>query len=324
MLPYIHVKDLSLGPLTLHPFGVLVALGVVIGTWLATWRARTRGMDLVRLNSFVTWMLVAGFIGGHMLDSIFYHPKEVMKDPLSLIRLWEGLSSFGGFVGGVIGITLWKYFEYVPGAAKADAPAKAEAEGGDDAPAPAAKRGWFPIARRAVPETAMPFMDVILSVFPVAWIFGRSGCSVVHDHPGAVSSVKGAFMTVAYPGPGERPQWEHAVDFFRGSVHRYDLGLMELSFTIVLSALLALTWRRRLPTGSYIVAVCLAYAPVRFAMDRLRITEGDSADPRYGGLTPAQWACVALFGVGLLTALWMRSMAKRGIDLTDRVLVTPR
>ncbi|MFO0672800.1 MAG: hypothetical protein U0235_24820 [Polyangiaceae bacterium] len=48
--------------------------------------ARTRGMDLVRLNSFVTWMLVAGFIGGHMLDSIFYHPKEVMKDPLSLIR----------------------------------------------------------------------------------------------------------------------------------------------------------------------------------------------------------------------------------------------
>lgn len=319
MLPYIHVKDLSLGPLTLHPFGVLVALGVVIGTWLATWRARTRGIDLVRLNSFVTWMLVAGFIGGHMLDSIFYHPKEVMKDPLSLIRLWEGLSSFGGFVGGIIGIALWKYFEYVPGSAPPPVIAEGSAEG-DAAAAAAPKRGFFPIRRRAVTETAMPFMDIILSVFPVAWIFGRSGCSVVHDHPGAVAAVKGAFMTVAYPGPGERPQWEHAVDFFHGSVHRYDLGLMELSFTIVLSALLASTWRRRLPTGSYIVAVCLSYAPVRFAMDRLRITDGESADPRYGGFTPAQWACIALFATGLLTALWMRSMRKRGIDLTDRVL----
>lgn len=314
MLPYIHVKDLPIGPLTLHPFGVLVALGVVLGTWLATWRARQRGIDLVRLNSFVTWMLVAGFIGGHVLDSIFYHPKEVMREPLSLIMIWTGLSSFGGFVGGAIGIALWKYFEVAP----APAPSSASAEGEGEAP-PKGRRGFLGIRKRLVPETAMPFMDLILSVFPAAWIFGRSGCSVVHDHPGAIAA-KGAFMSVAYPGAGDRPQWEHFVDFYRGSVHRYDLGLMELSFTIVLSAFLALTWRKKLPTGSYIVAVCLSYAPVRFAMDRLRITDGEAADPRYAGFTPAQWACIALFAAGVGTALWMRSMSKKGIDLGDRVL----
>jgi phosphatidylglycerol:prolipoprotein diacylglycerol transferase len=302
MLPYIHIKDLSLGPLTLHPFGVLVALGVVIGTWLTTWRARQRGIDLLRLNSFVTWMLVAGFVGDHVLDSLFYHPKEVMRDPLSLIRLWEGLSSFGGFVGALIGIVLWNYFEVAPK--------------GDE------RRGFLGLRRRAEPETAMPFMDVILSVFPVAWMFGRSGCSVVHDHPGALTE-KGAFMSVAYPGPGDRPHWDHFVEFFRGSTHRYDLGLMELTFTIVLAAIVASTWRKRVPTGSYIVAVCFAYAPVRFAMDRLRITEGESADPRYAGFTPAQWACIALFAAAILTGLWVWSMQKRGIDLTDRVLAKP-
>ena len=48
MLPYIHVKDLPIGPLTLHPFGVLVAIGVVIGTWLATWRARRNDTHRMR------------------------------------------------------------------------------------------------------------------------------------------------------------------------------------------------------------------------------------------------------------------------------------
>ena len=40
MIPYIHVPDLHVGPLPLHPFGILVATGVLIGTALATRRAR--------------------------------------------------------------------------------------------------------------------------------------------------------------------------------------------------------------------------------------------------------------------------------------------
>src|SRR5215471_9303262 len=114
MIPYIHVPDLKLGPLTLHPFGLLVATGVIIGTWLATHRARQRGFDLDKLNSFITWMLVAGFLGGHMLDEIFYHPKELLAAPLDFFLPWKGLSSFGGFVGAFIGIVLWKYFEAIP------------------------------------------------------------------------------------------------------------------------------------------------------------------------------------------------------------------
>ncbi len=109
MLPFIHVGDMKLGPIPLHPFGLLVATGVILGTNITLWRARKRGIDLELLNSFITWMLVAGFIGGHMLDQIFYHPQEVIRQPLTLVGLWLGLSSFGGFTGGLIGILLWKY-----------------------------------------------------------------------------------------------------------------------------------------------------------------------------------------------------------------------
>jgi phosphatidylglycerol:prolipoprotein diacylglycerol transferase len=300
MVPFIHVPDGKLGPLTIHPFGVLVATGVLVGTLLATRRARRLGYDLDKLNSFITWMLAFGFIGGHVFDEIFYHPEEVLRRPWSLLMLWEGLSSFGGFFGGIIGVTLWKYFE---------ARERVRVLG-------------FPIYsfhKRKAPAPILAFVDCIIAVFPVAWIFGRSGCSVVHDHPGA-RAPEDFFLAVAYPNPSPStyipPHVERTsvgfIDFVHGDYPRFDLGLLEL----VVAFFFALTWSRRTAVGSYIVAAALSYAPVRFVMDFFRITEGEAADKRYFALTFAQWSCVALFVFGLLLIAKIRSMAKRGIDPT--------
>jgi phosphatidylglycerol:prolipoprotein diacylglycerol transferase len=311
MIPYIHVPDLHLGPLTLHPFGLLVATGVIIGTALATSRARRLGVDLDRLNSFITWMLAGGFIGGHMLDEIFYHPSEIVHRWYSLFMLWEGLSSFGGFTGGLIGVLLWRYFEVTPS---------------------------YAIHRRAVAQPILPFCDIILAVFPVAWIFGRSGCSTVHDHPGAllreVTDPLHGLLAVAYgplhlsPEAWGAPRTRFGpIDFYVGRDPRFDLGTLELMFTIVLAFLLALTWRKKLATGTYVVVVSLAYAPVRFAMDFLRITVAEdpaNADLRYGvgaiQLTPAQWESAALLVFGIVMAFYVRSLKKRGIDPMDDVM----
>ena len=81
----------------------------------------------------------------------------------------------------------------------------------------------------------------------------------------------------------------------------------------------ALTWRKKLPTGSYIAAVALAYAPVRFAMDFLRLREGESSDPRYGQLTPAQWQCIMLFVFGLAMVAVIRRNIQKGVDPLDKV-----
>jgi phosphatidylglycerol:prolipoprotein diacylglycerol transferase len=48
--------------------------------------------------------------------------------------------------------------------------------------------------------------------------------------------------------------------------------------------------------------MCTAYAPVRFALDFLRERDGSGllgADPRYAGLTPAQWASFGLLATGI-------------------------
>lgn len=278
MIPYIHFDTIHVGPIPIQPFGLLVALGVVIGVELAKRRGRSHGLPSEELSSFIGWMLVAGFIGGHVLDEIFYHPSQILEAPWSLLYLWAGLSSFGGFTGALVGVVLWKFLEMKP---------------------------MFDIGRfvtvvrpvrRAKPLSILPYSDVILAVFPVAWAFGRMGCTVVHDHPGLRA---GAWMplSVAYgAGPVE------SFGFFElrhGNIPRYDLGFLEMLFAVVISLFFAATWRKRLPLGWYAAVLPIVYAPVRFGLDFLRLDDPAGGDLRYGSLTPAQWACMALFVGGL-------------------------
>jgi phosphatidylglycerol---prolipoprotein diacylglyceryl transferase len=258
-IPYLYIPELTIipkgifrgfppVPFSIKPFGALVATGVYIGAVLATRQGRRLGLNDRVMASFMVWVLVVGFLGGHMLDVIFYYPGQVLTDPLSLLRLWEGLSSFGGFTGAIIGGFLWK-LRY-----RAD---------------------------------ILPYSDVVASSFPTGWILGRTGCSIAHDHPGLPSD---AWFAVQYPDGG-----------------RFDLGLYEMLLTIPLA--LAFLWLRKKPRpwGFYLGAMTIAYAPVRFALDFLRVA-GPVAerggyvagvDPRYAGLTPAQWACFGMLSLGV-------------------------
>lgn len=263
LVPYLHFEDWVIVPqgffngsfppvpLSIKPFGVLVALGVYLGGYLAIRQAKKLGLDERATFSFILHVVGVGFVGGHVLDSIFYYPERVLADPLTLIRLWEGLSSFGGFVGAAVGGWLW------------------------------GRRYRTPI---------LPYVDVVASAFPVGWVFGRAGCSLAHDHPGMRSEI---WFAVRYPDGG-----------------RFDLGLYEMLLTIPLAIAFLFLRRKPRPWGFYLGVMSVAYAPWRFALDFLRARDVTIVDPRYLGLTPAQWACFALlvFGIWRLS----RSLAMAG------------
>ena len=119
-IPYLQIPELTVipkglfgsfpsGPFSIKPFGTLVALGVYVGSILTTRLGKRLGLHERVLTSFAAWVVGIGFLGGHMLDVIFYYPGQVLRDPLSLFRIWEGLSSFGGFSGAIIGGFSWKW-----------------------------------------------------------------------------------------------------------------------------------------------------------------------------------------------------------------------
>lgn len=245
MIPYFTTADKDLGPI--HWFGVLVLIGVLLGMSLARWRARKLGLDAKNLESFIWWMLVGGFVGGHVLGDLLYFPDEVKKDPISLLYIWKSQSSFPGFVGAAIGAFLWKRF-----------PGKGE-----------------PI---------LPFSDVILSVFPISWTFGRIGCALVHDHPGKAAGGPFRFLAVNYPAgnlhgipPG--PHW--------------NLGLLEVPCALAIAIVCMILWRKPRRPGFYIGIVAVSYAPIRFLLDFLR-----TGDVHYLGLTPGQYVAILLFLLG--------------------------
>jgi len=160
LVPFVEIPDLVLvqghgpgggfpeQPISIKPFGVLVAIGVYVGAYLAIREGKRRGLDERELTSCLVWVVSFGFIGAHALDVLAYYPREVLADPLLLLRLWEGLSSFGGFIGACAG-----------------------------------GFAWAALRRKKI----LPYADVFSSVFPVGWIFGRLGCTLAHDHPGIAS-----------------------------------------------------------------------------------------------------------------------------------------
>jgi phosphatidylglycerol:prolipoprotein diacylglycerol transferase len=91
-------------------YGLAYVLGFVGGAWLFQRYAKA---GRSRLPAEKAWdliiVLVAGvMIGGRLGSFIFYHPDDLIHDPLSFFRVWEGgMASHGGFIG--LAIALWWY-----------------------------------------------------------------------------------------------------------------------------------------------------------------------------------------------------------------------
>ena len=278
--------------LPIQPFGLLVATGVMLGYKLGERRAKQVGFDLMAYADLVAHILVGGFVAGHVLDAIAYHPAQVADDfhqivngtfwkdaedgirfPYTL-KLWAGLSSFGGFSGAAFGSFVWKL-------------------------------------RRKVSLTELIAVnDVVIWALPVGWLFGRIGCFVVHDHPGIVTDFPLAVADYQVGYPPYQP--------------RHDLGLYEVFWCLGMLPILWWLQYKKLPRGFFLGFVPTMYAPARFGFDFLRASSeelGDHADPRYFGLTPGHYASLSLLVVGL--AFFWRVYKGAPIELPEYAQWTP-
>ena len=141
---------------------------------------------------------------------------------------------------------------------------------------------FIAMRRRGLSRAEMArFIDCVAYATPFAQIFGRGGCALAHDHPGIPST---HWLAVRFPdGP------------------RFDLGLIEFFYVLMLSALFAWVGRYRRPPGFFLGLYLLLYGPARFAMDSLR-----TGDVRYLGWTASQYLALAtaVGGAALLTAVF--------------------
>jgi phosphatidylglycerol:prolipoprotein diacylglycerol transferase len=91
-------------------YGLAYVLGFVGGAWLFQRYAKAGRSQLPAEKAWdLIIVLVAGvMIGGRLGSFLFYHPDDLIHDPLSFFRVWEGgMASHGGFIG--LAVALWWY-----------------------------------------------------------------------------------------------------------------------------------------------------------------------------------------------------------------------
>lgn len=284
MLPFVFVDPAR--TFGLAPFGLVVVLGLAVWSLAVRRELAARGYDRALYSDLQFLVFVCAVIFAHVLDEVFYRPERLLTQPWKLLALWDGMSSTGGFVGTFVGAMIFRATE------------------------PVRAGGFLPRRRRKAPLSLWPFADVTFATLPVGYGIGRLACALVHDHPGALTSASNP-LAVAWPaGPddGVGRVVGPFVVVTGGSTPRYDLGLLEVFVWLLLLAAALPLWTRATgtragkppPLGTMTALACLGYAPLRFALDFLRMTDMPGADPRWGGLTFAQWVMIPLAGLGVL------------------------
>jgi len=145
VIPYFDFRLEDHLGLPIHLFGILVAIGVLLGDRIVVKEGEKRGMDARDVRYLNIRMVLGGFVMAHLVSVIFYFPERIKESPWILLNLWSGLSSFGGFLGAALTYLYLTKKEKIP---------------------------------------RLPYADVVALGLAVGWIFGRLGCTTAHDHPG--------------------------------------------------------------------------------------------------------------------------------------------
>jgi phosphatidylglycerol:prolipoprotein diacylglycerol transferase len=107
MIPYLHI-----GPLSLPTFGLLVATGLLVASYVLQADLRRRGIPA---DAFLIIGIagLAGIVGArlyHALES----PAEFFADPRAFIFTRYGFAWFGGFLGGFAALLILARREKIP------------------------------------------------------------------------------------------------------------------------------------------------------------------------------------------------------------------
>jgi phosphatidylglycerol:prolipoprotein diacylglycerol transferase len=246
--------------LDVHPFGLLIAVGILVGSRVALWYGKRHCVPPDVVRTFLVSTTAVGFLSAMVLNAVVYHPEMLAAMVRGEFR-YPGLSSYGGFLGGI-------------GAAI-----------------------WFRQRRR---RSLLVLGDIWCFAFPFAWLFGRIGCFLVHDHVGTVSD----FLLAVD-------------DYQRRGQPRHDLGLYEALWSAFAIALFLVLARKPRRPGFFLALLPLLYAPVRFFLDFLREAPEFGGDIRYGVLTPAQYASIAFTAIGIMIALRVARCPAQSLSLDD-------
>jgi len=103
MIPYKIFHAVQLGPITIQPWGIMVALGFLAAVYIAVKEAKRKKEDVNKIYDLVFYIILSGIIGARIAYLIEYW--EEISSFIDVFKIWEGgLSFIGGLIGALIAV----------------------------------------------------------------------------------------------------------------------------------------------------------------------------------------------------------------------------
>jgi prolipoprotein diacylglyceryl transferase len=98
----------NIGPLSIRWYGLLFALGFVIGQRILTKIYVAEGRTEGDVDVITLYMIVGTVVGARLGHTLFYAPDYYLSNPIEILKIWEGgLASHGATIG--ILFALWLF-----------------------------------------------------------------------------------------------------------------------------------------------------------------------------------------------------------------------
>lgn len=262
-----HPVFLNVGPLTIHWFGVCMALGFLAALYNWSRLARREGRDLAYCSDLLFWIVISGILGARVAY-VVADWSYFRGNPVQILRIDQGgLIYYGGFLASAAAVVLFA---------------------------------------RLHKQSLLSLMDFVATSIPLAHAFGRLGCFMNGCCHGAVYSGPLAVTYPGYPYISAAWLAQYDAHLLANGTLRslpvHPVQLYEAAYNLLVFAVVLAVYRRRRREGEVAGVYLVLYPVGRFLFEFLR---GDSR-MQCLGLNVAQLVSLGLFASGLALLLWTR------------------
>ena len=100
-------RTLSLGPLTVHYYGLVIAIGLMLAVMYACKRSKEFGLTDDHILDGVLWVTPFA-IACARIYYVAFSWADYADDPISALYIWEGgIAIYGGVIGAVVGMAVF-------------------------------------------------------------------------------------------------------------------------------------------------------------------------------------------------------------------------
>src|SRR5437773_7285448 len=121
MYPPVNPILVSIGPISIHWYGVIMTLAIFLGTLIASRFVSQHGGDGNVIWDMLLWILIPALVGARLYFVFIQSPRgpngldEYLANPIEIFQIWHGgIHIYGAFIFGGLALLLYLRMSKLP------------------------------------------------------------------------------------------------------------------------------------------------------------------------------------------------------------------